>query len=171
MVKAEAAKSDDKSITAAVDKFMEAKKLINDKTELVFTYLKELSDDVDNSQLVQAELAYLYFSGDECPLLYALGPEAWYSYDYYWRVSSANLTRIKVLFQTGLLKAMQAVARKARSEETWPKAVNGEEHFRLVFLGKFVLALSNRESVEKIIKESTMSRLLLRPLMILDDGA
>ena len=56
------------SITAAVDVFLAANAGIADRTELTLKYIQEPSADVGSSQLLQAEIVYLYFQGKRCPL-------------------------------------------------------------------------------------------------------
>ena len=143
------------SITQEVDDFMTAHPGIQDKPELILGYLQGLDDDVDNTQLLQAQLSYMFFRGPECPILYDLNTDSWFAWKHKWGSSAANLNRVKVFFQTEFLRAMREVNQLAKNRNTFPLR-DGQEHPRVTFVNKLIASLCCRESVEKIVKEASM---------------
>ena len=140
-------------ISDAVDVFLERNDTIADKAELMLKYVQELSASVDNSQLLQAEIAYMCFKGPQCPLLYHASTERWCSWEEYWRPACANLTRVKVYFQTNLLQTLRRVIELAVNRDIFPNTEDGEEHFRRAFLKKAAINLVATESCLKVIRE------------------
>lgn len=143
------------SIAREVDDFMQAHTHIQDKSELILMYLVGLGDDVDNTQLLQAQLSYMFFRGPECPILYDLNTDSWFAWKYKWGSSAANLNRVKVFFQTEFLRVMRKVNQLSQGRNSFPSQ-DGQEHPRATFINKLVASLCCREAVEKIVKEASM---------------
>ena len=142
------------AVTAHLDAFLGANGDLT-KEEVVLAYILSLPASVNNSQLLQAEVAYLFFTEEQCPLLYDIEEDIWWVYDSFWRASAGNLTRVKAMFQQRLLPVMRQVLATARGREALPPHADGSEHCRLQFVAKTVVALESRESAEKIIKEAS----------------
>lgn len=120
-------------------------------------YIRNLPPDTNMTQLVQARLAYLIFQGESCPIFYSATYECWYAWDQYWRPCKNGLGRIKTHFQTTFHQAMRAIATRAKTEKVSPPVgEDAEPNPRQVFLDKTVAALECRETVDKIIRESSM---------------
>ena len=143
-------------ITDAANAFMASNShLLKDR--LLLQYVATLSQAVGTSQLTQAEMAYMYFSGDACPLFFDEDIDAWYAYDKRWRaVRSTNLTSVRALFQSGFLQTVRRVIELAVHDGLFPQTEAGKDHPRMDFLKKTTASLEKREGVEQIIRESSM---------------
>ena len=68
------------SLRAPLDKFASEKAGLG-RDDIIMTYLKNLPFGTPLSQKLQAEVVYLYFCGEDCPLLYDADGEEWYVWD------------------------------------------------------------------------------------------
>ena len=142
------------SVTGALDEFARLNPDLS-KVQLLLKYVRDLPSARPLSQLVRAEIAYLFFKGDECPLLFEGDSDTWFVHHHRWKVAKKSFTRVKALFQTKLLEAIREVAALAKRLSTFPRSGDGP-HPRAEFLDKTVGCLECRESVEKLIKESSI---------------
>ena len=125
------------------------------KPDCQLEYLKGLDQDINNSQLLQAELVYLFFAGESCPINYNTAKDYWHVYDLFWHTMGNTFTKVELYFQTDLLQALRAVKQKAIQENVFPPSSpdDDSEHPRLNFVSKMVATLECKESVEKLMKE------------------
>ena len=143
------------AITAALDSFV-LRQAGATKHDMLLTYVKDAPCNINCSQLMQAELVYIFFKEDESPLFYDEDEDIWWVYERFWKPTQSSMTRVKSLFQSGFLKAMRQAVQKAATNNTFPPQPDGTDHYKLAFLKNTVIKLECRESVEKIIKESAM---------------
>ena len=61
-------------------------------------YIQSAAANTNLSQLMQAELLYLFFKEDEMPIFYDMEADLWWVFDYYWRASKNNMTRVKARY-------------------------------------------------------------------------
>ena len=54
------------SVISKLDEFLKGFGIDMAKDEMLLRYVQSLSGGVNNSQLLQAELAYLFFKSDKC---------------------------------------------------------------------------------------------------------
>ena len=148
------------SLTDRLDKFLSSAPASETREETLLRYLQSLPLKFNNSQLLEAELAYLYFAGDGCPLLYDAGADTWYVYDVFWKTSKYSTARARLFFQTMLLSGIRSVQQMAWERGVFPAVNNGEdgeeEHVRTTFLSKFATQLENREGAERLVREASM---------------
>ena len=97
------------SITKHLDDFI-ASRPGQAKQDLILQYIMALPRDINNSQLLQAEVAYLFFKESQSPLFYDMEEDMWWVYREYWQPSGSNLNRVKAMFQGHVLLAMREVA-------------------------------------------------------------
>jgi hypothetical protein len=149
--------SEDKALNVGkhLDDFVEANNTIS-KRDLMLRYLEQLDAAVNNSQLLQAELVYLYFTGDNCPLNFNTADDYWHVYSTLWCTSGHTMTKVKEYMQSDFLRDVRQLVVDAKTRNTFPATEAGEDHFRMMFLNKFIGSLECRESLEKIIKESAI---------------
>ena len=150
-----AARTTNASLTGRLDEFL-AQHANAPKTSLLYVYYKELPDHHNLSQLLQAQLAYLFFQGDQCPIMYSSRDDEWWVWDQTWRVVKRSLARVKAIFQARFLPVFQEVARRCRAEKCFGEGEDGNPHPKQQFLDKTAAALECQQGVEKIIRESAM---------------
>ena len=97
------------------------------KESIIFQYLKKLSLDINMSQLLQAGIAYLFFQGEKCSLLYSAVTGSWYVWNQRWKICKGSLGRVKAHFQTTFLVALRSVASRVKAERTFPNSASGEK--------------------------------------------
>ena len=124
--------------------------------ELLLRYLRGLPNGQNNSQLLYAEMVYLHFAGEQCPLLYESQTDSWCVYDKYWKRTKGSLARVRVYLQTGFLACLREVVQQALAQGCFPPQPDGEDHLRMEFLKKLIGSVENRDGVEKTIKEACM---------------
>ena len=86
---------------APLDKFASEKAGLG-RDDIIMTYLKNLPFGTPLSQKLQAEVVYLYFCGEDCPLLYDADGEEWYVWDLRWHPVGSSLARVKPFLQKQL---------------------------------------------------------------------
>jgi hypothetical protein len=131
------------------------------RAEAMLRYLKSLGDDRANSQLLEADLGYLCFAGDMCPLIYDSASDAWFVYDQYWKTTKNSMAGARTHFQTTLLETVKEVHRLAVLENCFiaVQAVDGQQpkkHTRMIFLEEYEKHLGNREGADRLLRESCM---------------
>lgn len=136
-----------RALTEPLDEFVSSRVWPN-SCDMLVTYVASLPPERNLSQLVVAEMAYMFFHGPECPLLYAVETDVWFVFRGRWRTSSASLTLVKAMFQQDFLPTMQRVLELARASDF--------AEGNVTFLDKTVAGLGNRLGVEALIKESAM---------------
>ena len=145
-----------KSITHELDEFRLANAAVS-KSELLLKYVEGLSPEINNSQLLQAQLVYLFFAGSDCPIKYDTGKDYWHVYDAYWHTEGNTMSKATLYFQTDLLTTMRQVVRIALADNVFPPVgEQGKEHLRMVFLNKMVQSLECKDSIDKIVRECTI---------------
>ena len=102
-----------KSITKHLDDFIKAHPTF-DKVDLILEYVKDLTDVINNSQLLQAELVYMFFAGPECPINYNAAQDYWHAWDGRWHTSGHTMSKVKLYLQTDFLTVMRLVVAKAK---------------------------------------------------------
>ena len=127
-----------------------------DRVDLMLAYVASLAEARQLSQLVRAELTYLSFRGDECPLLFDGDSDAWFVHHKGWKLVKGSLTRVKKLLQSTLLPSMRKAVALAKTRKLFEDTKDGKMHPRMEFLVKTVACLECRESVEKLIKEAAV---------------
>ncbi|CAK0809460.1 unnamed protein product, partial [Prorocentrum cordatum] len=152
---AAAARTTNASLTGRLDEFL-ARRANAPKTSLLCVYYTELPDHHNLSQLLQAQLAYLFFQGDQCPIMYCSRDGDWWVWDQTWRVVKLSLTRVKAIFQARFLPVFQEVAGRCRAEKCFGEGEDGNPHPEQQLLDKTAAALEWQQGVEKIIRESAM---------------
>jgi hypothetical protein len=125
------------------------------KPALLLRYLTRIPDTKCLSPLLMAELTYLFFAEEECPLIYDADIEHWFLFEARWSASKGKHTRVKALLQKSLLPAVSEAAAQAQAQHTFPRVLD-EQHPRLEFLHKMVSALSSARSVENLLTECAM---------------
>ena len=155
VVAAAAAPSPCASILAHLDAFRRDRN-DQDKHVLILEYVRSLPESTNPSQLVRAEMAYLCFAADECPILYDSTEDAWCVWDQRWLNCGSCLVRVKTYFQSTFLQLMRKVEGLAWENRAFPNDAEGKPHPRQEFLAKTVAALECREGAEKLIKENAM---------------
>jgi hypothetical protein len=143
------------SATAALDEFVRTHPFPT-RSELLLAYVVAIPVGRPLSQLVRAEMAYLYHHGDERPLLFEGDTDTWCIHDLRWRSVKGSLTRVKSIFQSAFLRVIREVVASARHQQTFPADNDGNNHPRMEFLEKTEACLECRESVEKLIRESAI---------------
>ena len=148
--------TDSPSLTAHLDTFLRNKPVGESKVQSALRYLRELPAEIDSSQLLHAELSYICFADEHCPLIFDPAEDRWFVYDCYWKTSKSSMPRVRVHFQTTLLHMMRSVTQRAIDENYFPPPNDDEDHHRVKFLKACVKALSSREGAEKVVKEACM---------------
>lgn len=143
-----------RGVTAELDGFILAHNGLN-KHDLIVSYISEAPAEKNLSQLMQAEMLYLFFKEDECGLFFDDEDDIWWIFDNFWKPSK-NLTRVKSMVLANFLSVMKLIVAHVKSVRLFPPNAEGADHPRLAFLKKTVAALENRDSIEKIIKESAV---------------
>jgi hypothetical protein len=138
-----------------LDEFITANPTLS-KRDLLLQYVVTLNASVNNSQLLQAELLYLYFSGVNCPLNFNPNDDYWHVYTTFWNTTGHTMNKVKEYMQSDFLSDLRQVLADAKARNVFPPQEDGEDHFRMAFLNKFIMALECREALEKIIKESAI---------------
>ena len=87
----------------------------SDFAAVLLNYLQSLPGGAALSAQVQAEMAYLYFRGAECPLLYHADEDARYVWEEHWQPVGSSLARVNVYFQTKLEHSLRAAIAKAKA--------------------------------------------------------
>ena len=127
-----------------------------EKAALILKYVRNLDAGINNSQLLNAELVYLFFAGAECPINYNTIKDYWHVWDRRWHTTGNTLTKAKLYYQTDFLTCLRQVVRTAVTGNVFPAGADDKEHFRLTFLNKLVASVESRKSVEEIMKESAI---------------
>ena len=121
------------SLTKALDTFAEQHHALT-KPQLLLRFVTDLSNEIDLSALVQAQLAYLFFSqSGVTTLVVDSQQEVWYVWTYKWQMSKGNLTRVKAKFQHEFLPAVSDVLNGARASGGFPLADESKNTRRLRF--------------------------------------
>ena len=141
------------SITKHLDDFI-ASRPGQAKQDLILQYIMALPRDINNSQLLQAEVAYLFFKESQSPLFYDMEEDMWWVYREYWQPSSNNLNRVKAMFQGCLLPAMREVANLISYRGMPPPIQGKSDSCRMQFIHRTVAALETHETAENIIREA-----------------
>ena len=97
-----------KTITADLDAFIRNNAGLG-RVDLILHYVRNLGDDINNSQLLAAELVYLFFADAECPINYNASSDYWHVWDGRWHTTGQTISHVKLYFQTDLLQAMRQV--------------------------------------------------------------
>ena len=98
------------SATAALDVFIAGKDVSANKSDMLVEFIQLLPAHVNNSQLLHAQMAYIYFKhGGACPLLYDTDLEVWFHWHNYWQKSGGPLMKIRSHFQAKFLDVMRNV--------------------------------------------------------------
>jgi len=126
------------------------------REEVLLQYLIDLPSTRSLSQLVQAEMAYLFFSGHERPMLYTGDTELWQVHDMTWKPATGNLSRVKALVQSDFLYALRAARQRAADCNAFPARSEGATHPRLEFLEKMTASVECEQPVNKIIREAAI---------------
>ena len=87
------------TLTTALDKFLKDNAQ-SPRTDVVLKYVQSIGPSTNLTQLLQAQLAYLWFHGEECPLFYASATDEWYVWDQKWRASRIMREKFASLFRT-----------------------------------------------------------------------
>ena len=114
--------------------------------------MTDLSQDINNSQLLCAHLVYILFASEECPINYNMGDDYWHVWDRRWITSGMTMTKVKLYFQTDLLKCMREVYIKMKGGDAQGAAQ--QENARVDLIKKLVEQLESREALEQIPKEA-----------------
>ena len=144
------------SMTAHLDGFIAQYPIGTTRSEIILAYLTQLSPDINNSQLLQSEVAYLTFAGSKCPIKYDPATDRWWTWSQYWKTSKTSMTRVGVFFKTEMLPCLRIALNTAVNQGRFPQCMDGSDHMRVVFLRECVEALEKRESSERVIKEACM---------------
>ncbi|CAK0805746.1 unnamed protein product [Prorocentrum cordatum] len=99
------------------------------------------------ANFLQAQLAYLLFQGDQCPIMYCSRDDDWWAWDQ---------TRANSIFQARSPPVLQEVAGRCRAEKCFGEGEGGSPHPKQQFLDKTAAALECQQGMEKIIRESAM---------------
>ncbi len=102
-------------ITSNLDTFVNATTAATSRSALIVEFLLSLHNDVNNSQLLQAQVAYVFFKHTGCPLLYSMKHEIWCVYDMYWKGSGSAFIQLKQHFQNEFIHE-DAFANKFRHD-------------------------------------------------------
>ena len=105
-----------------------------DRVDLMLAYVASLAEARQLSQLVRAELTYLCFRGDECPLLFDGDSDAWFVHHKGWKLVKGSLTRVKKLLQSTLLPSMRKAVALAKTRKLFEDTKDGKMHPRMEFL-------------------------------------
>ena len=144
------------SLTLDLDQFLSRLPAGVSRETAILRYVLSVPETHGNSQMLEAQVAYLYFAGDLCPLFYDPAFDVWYVWNQYWKTSKNSMTRVRVYFQTSLLNGIRSVVSLARAGNHLPKDQNGEDHYRMTFLLDYIRALTNQQSADKVVRESSM---------------
>ena len=136
-----------KSLTAHLDRFLSLQPQ-QPSAKTILQYLISLSHDVNNSQLLQSEVAYLHFAGEGNPIKYDPAADRWWTFSNYWKTSTNSLTRVGVIFKTDLLPCLRDVLQLAIRQGCFPVR-DGEEHMRLQFIRDCIAALENERALKE----------------------
>ena len=68
------------SLTGHLDQFL-TQRVNAPKNSMLYVYFRELPDHRNLSQLLQAQLAYLFFQGEQCPIMYCSRDDDWWAWD------------------------------------------------------------------------------------------
>jgi hypothetical protein len=80
MVQKPCAEVPKETLTTALDKFSKDNRGA-ERCSILFMYMKSVPSHTNLSQLLQAQLVYLCFQGDNCPLFYSSSNDTWYMWD------------------------------------------------------------------------------------------
>jgi hypothetical protein len=144
----------EQSITSHLDKYKADRPHLSPEA-LMLDYLISMKEDDELSQLLMAELMYLHFSGDQCPLLYDGELDAWCVFHKRWEQSRGKNTRVKARIQKSFLPAVKKATRLATARRSFP-IQNGEDHPKYAFLLLLRGSLSNANKVANIVLEAAM---------------
>ena len=128
------------SMTAQLDAFIAASIAGEPRADTMLHYLQQLPNSQQNSQMLAAELSYICFAGEECPLIFDAASDVWYVYKGHWQTSKNSSSLVRVYFQSQLLAAVREVKRAALTRGVWPatKGRNDEDTSRDAFLKKLI---------------------------------
>ena len=98
------------------------------RVDLMLAYVASLAEARQLSQLVRAELTYLHFRGEECPLLFDGDSDAWFVHHKGWKLVKGSLTRVKKLLQSTLLPSMREAVALAKTRELFRDTKDGKLH-------------------------------------------
>ena len=142
-----------KNLTDHLDAFMTAQGNVG-RVEYMLQYLQSLAASVDNSMLLQAEIAYLYFADTNCPVLYGAEQGTWFVWSTRGWSSFDSMTRVMEVFQTGYLHAIRDLRSVARTRDIFPNDPDdGEEHLRMKFICKLISTVENKIQLKAFIEQ------------------
>ena len=144
------------SLTADLDKFMATRTHL-EPHERILQYLQSLTQSVDNSLLLYAQLADLYFQGDNKTLLFAIDQGVWFTWSERGWNNVDGTNQVMERFQTGFLTVVRQVRDEANVRNTFPRDVEKDEpHPRMTGIMKLVSLLESKTLVKPLIEQSAI---------------